>query len=387
MSALQQLARRPAFPELVRQTRLRAGLTQQELADLSALSVRAVRDLEAGRVRRPRRDTVRLLAGALRLDPSGQSEFLSAAVGVPLADQLAARTDPPTLLGREAELAILLDLLLAGDQRLISVVGLPGMGKTRLVDEISRRAIALGWLVGRAPEMPAAGGRVRLLVLDPVSDSPDDPTVAELAELSRREPTLRMLLCTTAPLGLPGERVLPLAGLPVARSAPADLIDQPAVALFVSHARRARPDRVLDGAALSAIAEICRLLDGVPAAIGNAADWSLVLSWQQLLVAARQDPLSIAEPPAGSTGPGWRNGVLAALRRLGPEPAALLAELAGSSRAWTLEALCRRTGRPPVELAKSLHALTLAGLLGATRTPAGESFGVPRLVHRVLRPS
>jgi transcriptional regulator with XRE-family HTH domain len=62
MFVLQDLQHRPGFPELMRRTRLRAGLTQQQLADLSALSVRAVRDLETGRVRRPRRDTVRLLA-------------------------------------------------------------------------------------------------------------------------------------------------------------------------------------------------------------------------------------------------------------------------------------------------------------------------------------
>lgn len=384
MTALQQLDRRPPFPELVRQTRLRAGLTQQQLADLSALSVRAVRDLEAGRVRRPRRDTVRLLADALRLGSIDQSEFLLAAVGVAPADQPAGRTELSALLGREAELTTLLDLLLAGDQRLISVVGLPGIGKTRLAEEMGRRAAALGWLVGRDPAVPAAaGGRVRLLVLDPVGTS-----LAELVELSRREPALRMLLCTTAPLGLPGERVLPLSGLPTPQPAPADrLLDQPAVALFVSHARRAHPDRVLDGAALTAIAEICRLLDGVPAAIGNAADWSLVLSWQQLLVAAQHDPLSIAEPPSGPSASGWRDGVLAAVRRLRPEQATLLAELAAAGRCWTLDALCRRTGRPPVELAKPLHALTLAGLLSATRTAAGPSFGVPRLVRRVLLPS
>jgi transcriptional regulator with XRE-family HTH domain len=53
------------FGELLREYRLRAGLTQQELADLATLSVRALRDLEAGHVTRPRRKTVQLLTAAL----------------------------------------------------------------------------------------------------------------------------------------------------------------------------------------------------------------------------------------------------------------------------------------------------------------------------------
>ncbi|MEU0991527.1 helix-turn-helix domain-containing protein, partial [Streptomyces sp. NPDC005953] len=54
---------------LIRAHRLRIGLTQRELADLSTISVRAIRDLEHGRATRPRTDTVRLMADALRLGP------------------------------------------------------------------------------------------------------------------------------------------------------------------------------------------------------------------------------------------------------------------------------------------------------------------------------
>lgn len=371
-----RLEPRSGFPDLVRRTRLRAGLTQQQLADLSALSVRAVRDLEAGRVRRPRPDTVRLLADALRLDSTGHSEFLAAAtgnVGLPAEAQL---------FGRDAELAILQDLLLAGAQRLISVVGLPGVGKSRLVDEVGHRAAVLGWSVSREQaRLPAADGRIRLLIVDPVSPG---PAVDQLIDLHRREPALRMLLCAAAPLRLPGERVLPLAGLPIPAPGSGS-VEQPAIALFASHARRARPDRELDAEALTAIAELCRLLDGLPGAIGNAADWSLVLSWPQLLAAAQQDPLGIAEPPSAADG-GWRAGVLSVVSLLQPGQAGLLEQLAGSDRGWTLEQLCHSTGRPPVELAKSLHALTLPGLLSTTRTAAGPSFAVPQLIRRVLRP-
>lgn len=67
------------FGVLLRELRHRSGLTQKELADLAGLSVRAVRDLEHGRVSRPRKETVRLLAEALRLREGRRAVFLAAA--------------------------------------------------------------------------------------------------------------------------------------------------------------------------------------------------------------------------------------------------------------------------------------------------------------------
>lgn len=382
MSTTRQLAQRPAFPELVRSSRLQAGLTQQQLADLSALSVRAVRDLEAGRVRQPRRDTVRLLADALRLGPEATSALIGAAVCDVAVPGPADR--PETLLGRATELATLQELLIAGDQRLISVVGLPGAGKSRLAEETARRCELLGWAVGREPaRLPGNDHRMRLLVLDP----PDPAGTGSLAELIAglrlAEPGLRILHCALAPLGVPGEHVLPLAGLPTpARTG--RLAEEPAVALFLSHARRARPGLEPQPDELAQIAEVCRLLDSLPAAIGNAADWSLVLSWPQLLHAAQTDPLGIASPPSQPDATAWQHAVRAAVAGLGPDQSALLAELAADRRGWTLELLCQRLHRPPVELAKCLHPLTLRGLLSCRRTTAGPTFQVPHLVSRAL---
>src|ERR1700678_3409268 len=56
-----------------------AGLTQQELADRSGLSVRAISNLELGRVRTPHPGTVRRLADALGLDGDSREAFLAAA--------------------------------------------------------------------------------------------------------------------------------------------------------------------------------------------------------------------------------------------------------------------------------------------------------------------
>ncbi|EGX59601.1 XRE family transcriptional regulator [Streptomyces zinciresistens K42] len=70
------------FGSLLQFHRIREGYTQQQLADFSALSVRAIRDLEHGRVERPRQDTVRLLADALRLDEQSRDHFARAARAV-----------------------------------------------------------------------------------------------------------------------------------------------------------------------------------------------------------------------------------------------------------------------------------------------------------------
>ncbi len=68
-----------SFGELLRSHRLRAGLTQQQLAQRSRLSVRAVRDIEQGRVRRPQARSVELLAATLELSQADQSWLLALA--------------------------------------------------------------------------------------------------------------------------------------------------------------------------------------------------------------------------------------------------------------------------------------------------------------------
>ncbi|WP_224283017.1 helix-turn-helix domain-containing protein, partial [Streptomyces sp. LS1784] len=83
------------FGELLRLRRERVGLTQQCLADHATLSVRAIRDMESGRVRRPRNETVRLLADALRLEGRSRTDFEEAARRHPLADEPVAEPAAP----------------------------------------------------------------------------------------------------------------------------------------------------------------------------------------------------------------------------------------------------------------------------------------------------
>ena len=59
------------FGDAIRAQRMRAGLTQQELAKRAGVSVRALRYIEQGRITRPRRDSVRRLAEAVGLPADG----------------------------------------------------------------------------------------------------------------------------------------------------------------------------------------------------------------------------------------------------------------------------------------------------------------------------
>jgi transcriptional regulator with XRE-family HTH domain len=61
------MATQEPFGTLVRRHRREAELSQEALAERAGLSVRLVRDIEAGSRHRPRRDTVQLLAQALVL--------------------------------------------------------------------------------------------------------------------------------------------------------------------------------------------------------------------------------------------------------------------------------------------------------------------------------
>jgi transcriptional regulator with XRE-family HTH domain len=63
---------------LLRRRRAEAGLTQEELAARSGLSVRAISDIERGVTAKPHRSSAALLADALGLVPADRDELTAA---------------------------------------------------------------------------------------------------------------------------------------------------------------------------------------------------------------------------------------------------------------------------------------------------------------------
>ncbi|OXM52841.1 helix-turn-helix domain-containing protein [Amycolatopsis alba] len=399
------------FAELLKDYRGRSGLTQQQLADFATLSVRAIRDLESGRVRRPRRESVGLLADALRLGDPERLRLLAAA-GRP-ADRRFSLFVPPAppaphgaLIGRDTELRVLLDQVTVHGHRRVSVVGISGIGKTRLVLEAAQVLRAEGWRIGWygtehpahdcCGAIPAArtgsdepatrltddlagafGERDALLVID----GDDDPALGrvDVGELLRRCPGLRVVVTGLAPRYLPGECVLPLTAMAVpddtADHDPTRLGEIASVALFLSHIRRSRPGFQLREDNARAVARLCRWLDGVPRALEYAAGWCLVHPPESLLAHAGHDSYLLS-PPVGCGCQDLLRSLARSVDVVAERHRRALAEVADLPH-WTVADIDHVVPDP----AAALHALLVHGLVRPAGAHLPERFTALQLVR------
>ncbi|PRX91832.1 BTAD domain-containing putative transcriptional regulator [Allonocardiopsis opalescens] len=212
------------------------------------------------------------------------------------------------LVGREEAVAEIGERLAV--ERLVTLTGPGGVGKTRLALEVAaRRAggfpdgvrlVELAALPGGSGEAltdvvlaaldvsdaagpltavdrlaTAIGARELLLVLDNCEHVVEE--VAELAErLLRAAPGLRVLATSREPLAVHGESVWNVPPLDVpdrAAAAEPELLERcGAVRLFVSLARSADRGFTLDAGTAPAVAVLCRRLDGIPLALELAAN-------------------------------------------------------------------------------------------------------------------
>src|SRR5215831_2578017 len=130
------------FSAHVRVHRQRLGMSQEDLAARTGVSVRSIRNLEAGRTGRPRPGTVRLLADAFDLEGAERDRFCRSALDDaedavrrrPVPAQLPA--DVPGFAGRADQLSRLTKLLDGGDRPatvvISAIAGTAGVGKTAL---------------------------------------------------------------------------------------------------------------------------------------------------------------------------------------------------------------------------------------------------------------
>src|SRR5258708_3832258 len=90
--------------DLVQQLRRNAGLTQRELADRAGMSVAGLRDVEQGRVKRPRVSTLRRIAEATGLSPVESRELVRlGSQGPVLAQDLRICVLGPQLISVDGE--------------------------------------------------------------------------------------------------------------------------------------------------------------------------------------------------------------------------------------------------------------------------------------------
>ncbi|MFC0432673.1 helix-turn-helix domain-containing protein [Kutzneria buriramensis] len=159
------------FAAAIRRFRLRAGLTQEALAERSGVSISTIRGLETGKRRNPQLASVRQLAAALDLKPAEQDELLAAGAAepspIPVPRQLPS--PPAPFVGRERELDRLDAALGAANTVVISAIaGAGGVGKSWL---------ALHWAHRNVDRFPDGQLFVDLRGFSLDSD-PMDPAVA-----------------------------------------------------------------------------------------------------------------------------------------------------------------------------------------------------------------
>jgi predicted ATPase/DNA-binding SARP family transcriptional activator len=209
-------------------------------------------------------------------------------------------------VGREAERDRLHGLLTADGERLVTLVGPGGVGKTRLAIEAGRRAAgaftdgaafvplanlddpaylareiaaALGLEAGAGDDeallLEAVSRRSLLLVLDNLEHLLDGAGL--VVELLAASAGSSVLLTSQAPLDFQGEVHFEVRGMAYPTEADARFEDFDAVTLFLRSARRAHPHFVATEADHAAIVRLCGLLEGLPLGLELAAAWVRLL--------------------------------------------------------------------------------------------------------------
>ena len=217
-------------------------------------------------------------------------------------------------VGREKEVAAAKELLLRQDVRLLTVTGPGGIGKTRLAVQVASALVGhfpggthfvslssisdpglIASVIVQTLGIREAGGQSPLEILkENLQDSRRAPMLLLLdnfehliqaaptmAELLAMGPNLKIMVTSRAALHVYGEHEFPVPplALPDSRSMPpVDLLQYPAVALFVQRAVAVKPDFEVNRENASAVTEICSRLDGLPLAIELAAARIKVLS-------------------------------------------------------------------------------------------------------------
>ena len=379
------------FGGWLKQRRKALDLTQGELSARVGCSAETLRKIEAG-VLRPSRQLAELLAGGLQVPdeereafmrfartPASQAASSTAATpeehGAPAAaTPTNLQAQPTPFIGREREVEAVLAILARPAVRLLTLVGPPGIGKTRLAAQaaaqllplfrdgvffvalspISDHALVVPTIaqtlgvreIGGQPLLAVLADHLRhkelLLVLDNFEQV--EGAAPLVADLLQAAPAVKVLVTSRTLLHLYGEHDFPVPPLDMPDPGESHTLDRltgyEAVCLFTERAIAVKPDFRVTGENARAVAEICARLDGLPLAIELAAARVRVLPPQAIVhrLDHRLDLLTGGARNLPARQQTLRNAIEASYELLSSEEQTLFRRLAVFVGGCTLEA-------------------------------------------------
>jgi predicted ATPase/DNA-binding SARP family transcriptional activator len=322
-----------------------------------------------------------------------------------------------SFVGREREIEEIRARIEDQGDRLITILGLGGFGKTRL-------AIEIGWLllhrfksrvffvqlansndrdqivnelikvlIPESTDVPNPRQAIidrlndsgeSLLILDNLEHIAESAAADQVAELLANVPELRIMATSRLPLNLEGEVQFSLAPLPVPDLDSTDLkalASNPTIALFVDRAQSVKADFQLTERTAEAIVQLGNRLEGMPLALELAASWARILTPSQMLeqIESNANHLESRRKDISPRHRTLRAAFDGSFNLLSEEHQQLLLRLTVFRGGWNLEAA--QSVAPDLDVLSGLQALEESSLIQSIPTDNSIRFGMLETVR------